>query len=330
MVGNTVSVAVNGNTAYRKGEYFDYALSTPNSGTPWYGSVTVASGSSQSSGHLYVPGSPEAFSYDLDGNLHSDGHWTYTRDAEKRLVQMVSNNSTAPPQLIKFEYDWLGRRIHKQVWNNTTGYGTAAADYHYLYDGWEPIAELSGVNNVVLQAYVWGTDLSGTLQGAGGVGGLLSLFDVNSGSVTWFAAGDRNGNVVGLPNARTGTVDANHEYGPFGELIRATGPTARTNPFRFSTKYQDDESGLLYYGYRHYNPGWPRRSTRWSSWARAGHRVSRHRGPSRVPHKAMLCPGCSRRRRGLWGCSVIGARRARLAEALGLVREHRRLWTSPG
>jgi RHS repeat-associated protein len=28
---------------------------------------------------------------------------------------------------------------------------------------------------------------------------------------------------------------------------------ARANPFRFSTKYQDDETDLLYYGYRYYN-----------------------------------------------------------------------------
>jgi len=29
---------------------------------------------------------------------------------------------------------------------------------------------------------------------------------------------------------------------------------AKANPFRFSTKYQDDETDLLYYGYRYYNP----------------------------------------------------------------------------
>jgi RHS repeat-associated protein len=28
---------------------------------------------------------------------------------------------------------------------------------------------------------------------------------------------------------------------------------AKANPFRFSTKYQDDETDLLYYGYRYYN-----------------------------------------------------------------------------
>jgi len=41
--------------------------------------------------------------------------------------------------------------------------------------------------------------------------------------------------------------------GPFGELLRATGPLARANPLRFSTKYQDDETELLYYGYRYYS-----------------------------------------------------------------------------
>jgi RHS repeat-associated protein len=29
---------------------------------------------------------------------------------------------------------------------------------------------------------------------------------------------------------------------------------AKLNPFRFSTKYQDDETDLVYYGYRFYNP----------------------------------------------------------------------------
>jgi RHS repeat-associated protein len=40
--------------------------------------------------------------------------------------------------------------------------------------------------------------------------------------------------------------------GPFGEVIRATGPMAKANPFRFSTKYQEDETDLLHFGYRYY------------------------------------------------------------------------------
>jgi RHS repeat-associated protein len=49
--------------------------------------------------------------------------------------------------------------------------------------------------------------------------------------------------------------------GPFGELLRATGPMAKANPFRFSSKYQDDETDLLYYGYRYYSAS----SGRWNS-----------------------------------------------------------------
>ena len=51
------------------------------------------------------------------------------------------------------------------------------------------------------------------------------------------------------------TTIASYEYGPFGELIRATGPMAKVNPFRFSTKFDDDESDFLYYGHRYYIPG---------------------------------------------------------------------------
>jgi RHS repeat-associated protein len=55
---------------------------------------------------------------------------------------------------------------------------------------------------------------------------------------------------------------AQYEYGPFGEPIRTTGTMANNNPFLFSTKYYDSESGLYYCGHRFYNPStgtWPNR-----------------------------------------------------------------------
>lgn len=58
------------------------------------------------------------------------------------------------------------------------------------------------------------------------------------------------------------SIQAKYKYGPFGEVIRATGPVAKANPFRFSTKYQDDETDLLYYGYRYYNASTGRWITR--------------------------------------------------------------------
>ena len=49
-------------------------------------------------------------------------------------------------------------------------------------------------------------------------------------------------------------VAAHYEYGPFGEPLAVTGAVAAEMPFRFSTKYQDSETGLYYYGYRYYDP----------------------------------------------------------------------------
>ena len=68
------------------------------------------------------------------------------------------------------------------------------------------------------------------------------------------AAYDGNGNVVGLVSPIDGTRTAEYEYNPFGGTLRATGSACDSNPFRFSTKYTDDETGLLYYGHRYYNP----------------------------------------------------------------------------
>ena len=52
----------------------------------------------------------------------------------------------------------------------------------------------------------------------------------------------------------TVSVDTEYEYSPFGEVIRSSGIYADVNTFRFSTKYLDVETGLYYYGYRHYDP----------------------------------------------------------------------------
>lgn len=80
-------------------------------------------------------------------------------------------------------------------------------------------------------------------------GGLLAI---NIGATNCFAGYDGNGNVVMLAGT-AGTNNASYGYGPFGEFVRATEPIPKTIPFRFSTKYQDDESDLLYYGCRFYN-----------------------------------------------------------------------------
>ena len=90
------------------------------------------------------------------------------------------------------------------------------------------------------------------------IGGLLEVSCYGAATTNCFSAFDGNGNVMALVNTADGMSLANYAYGPFGELIQQTGIMVRNNPIRFSTKYQDDESDLFYYGYRYYKP-----SLRW-------------------------------------------------------------------
>jgi len=251
----TASVTLNSQSTYRRGEYYRKELSVNNAAAPQWQGVTnqavEATTTNKVIGNVYVPKTPEAFVYDDDGNLLSDGRWIYTWDAENRLVVAVVNTGVGTQQYLELEYDHQGRRIGKKIWNNTTGTGQPATALKYLYDRWNLVALLNGLT--LQQSFLWGLDLSGSEQGAGGVGGLLKVTHVGAQTTNCFVAFDGNGNVAGLVNASSGSMDAQYEYGPFGEVIRATGPLAKANPFRFSTKYQDDETDLLYYGYRYYN-----------------------------------------------------------------------------
>ena len=257
----TAGVTVNGNTANRHGEYFHWPLAVNNS-SALYTNVSVISlygGHETNSGYVQVPPATETYLHDADGNLVSDGLWTNTWDAENRLIKMESLSSypTEGKRRLTFDYDAQGRRIRKQVWKNNvlnTLIWNQISDERFVYDGWNLIAKLD--TNLTSQAtFVWGLDLSGSLQGAGGVGGLLVMSEVAGGSITnaCFAAYDGNGNVAALLHIPNCSFQARYEYGPFAEPLRATGAMAKKNPFRFSTKYQDDETDLLYYGYRYYH-----------------------------------------------------------------------------
>ncbi len=250
----TNTVTINGQTAYRNQEYFRQQVPATNTNSPIWTNIIVSVGQSIT-GSLYVAQEPERFSYDADGNLTNDGRWQYVWDGENRLVQMIVNTNVGPQYKVSFAYDPLGRRIQKIVATNAFDIYTN----NFLYDGWNLIATLSPSSSVI-NSFMWGNDLSGSMQDAGGVGGLLEVSYYGASTTNCFPAYDGNGNISALINASDGSLAANYEYGPFGEVIRATGPMTKLNPFRFSTKYQDDESDLLYYGYRYLNTStgrWP-------------------------------------------------------------------------
>jgi len=199
-----------------------------------------------------LPPATQTFTYDDDGNQLTDGVWSYTWDAENRLIQMTNLTTIAADARKKlvFTYDFLGRRATKKVypWSSTNYSTTSQTDLKFLHDGWNLVSEIDSTNGIA-RSYVWGMDLGGSLQGAGGVGGLLAGKDS---TVTYFPAYDGNGNVIALIKT-DGTTSGQYEYGPFGENFRVTDTVVANNPFRSATKYTDTESGLNYYGYRYYS-----------------------------------------------------------------------------
>jgi RHS repeat-associated protein len=210
-----------------------------------------------------ITGNPNP-TYDADGNLLSGlrsplSVFTSTWNGENRMLSSTSANVAITDRRVENAYDALGRRVRKTVKFASTG--AVIEDRYFIYDGWNVIEETiaPATGPVETAEAVWGTDLSGTAQGAGGVGGLL-LRESSANGASYYHY-DGNGNVTALTSG-AGTVQAAYTYGPFGETLRAVGPFAQANPWRFSTKYQDDETGLLYYGYRFYNPTdgrWPSR-----------------------------------------------------------------------
>jgi RHS repeat-associated protein len=138
------------------------------------------------------------------------------------------------------------------------------------------LMELDGSNNPV-RKYTWGLDLAGqsgqvnSLEGAGGIGGLLAVYDLNdtpgdlNDDLKYVYAYDGNGNVVQVLDwaaaSAPAAIVAKYEYDPYGKVVASGGDYADVNPFRFSTKYWDDETGLGYWGYRYYSS----RMGRWIS-----------------------------------------------------------------
>ncbi len=115
---------------------------------------------------------------------------------------------------------------------------------------------MAAAPNTLTNYYTWGLDLSGSLQGAGGVGGLLAITSVTPGGARpaiFFPCYDANGNVTGYLDTNGVSVAA-VMYDAFGRKVSGTADAGLRLPYGFSTKYLDEETGLYYYGYRFYHP----------------------------------------------------------------------------
>jgi RHS repeat-associated protein len=148
----------------------------------------------------------------------------------------------------------LGRRVKKAVYAYGSGAWELQKEILFVYDGWNLIheKEVSAAGDPLFDNFnVWGLDLSQTIQGAGGIGGLVCR--VSGGEVRHYLY-DANGNVGQLVNPADGAITARYEYDPFGNAVFVDGVDAVGNLFRFSTKCWAEETELYYFGHRHYLP----------------------------------------------------------------------------
>ena len=171
--------------------------------------------------------------YDADGNMTSSGNgWVYTYNGENRITQATKGSTT-----VTMAYDYAGRRISKTV----TVSGVVQNSYKYVYDGFKLIAVYN--NNDLVMTFTWQPESLG----------MDVPVSMTYGGSTYYYVTDGNKNVTALLDA-SGNRVAEYIYGPFGQTVSATGAMAQINPFRFSSEFHDDETGLVYYNYRYYSP----------------------------------------------------------------------------
>jgi len=188
---------------------------------------------------------PVALAYDGNGNLTNDGLKAFSYDAENQLTNVVLTGQWKSA----FTYDGLNRRriVKNYSWSGTAWVETN--EVRYVYDG-NLVVQERDTNNQTVVTYTRGLDLSQSLQGAGGIGGLLARTDTNNST---FYHADGSGNITALIDGYE-NIAARYLYNPFGKLLGQWGPLANANEMRFSSKEWNANSGLYYYLYRFYEP----------------------------------------------------------------------------
>ncbi len=246
---------------------YSYPITPPGTSGGWvpWNTLAVLSGQGDSganpdakaekSGAVWVPPISESFTYDAAGNRESSALWNYGWNAKNELVRARTknhNNHLTPQGYdITNAYDAEGRRFSKKVNRYQNGSIVEQKIITFLHDGDDLIYErhqLSSGLTILERKYVWGPDL------AGGAGGLLLIREtIGNSTIDLYPLYDGTGHVIALADS-TGALQAEYAYGPFGETIYARGPKASSCPFRYATKYYDEETGLYNFGIRFLDP----------------------------------------------------------------------------
>ena len=165
-----------------------------------------------------------SYTYDNNGNMltRSDGT-QFTWDVENRLTQVTQPGGGT----VTFEYDPFGRRIQKS---------SAAGTTNYVYDGANVAVELDASGSVLAE-YTQGPSIDEPLA-------------MQRNGLTAFYQADGLGSITSLTDTFGAATDS-YAYSSFGSTIISGGTT---NPYRYTGREWDAETGLYYYRARYYDP----------------------------------------------------------------------------
>ena len=189
------------------------------------------------------------YEYDAAGNLTRDDTHTYYWDYENRLtkVKRVSDSS----DVAEYTYDASMRRVEKVDY---------AADpdttSQFFYDGWEVIEERDD-GGALAATYILGPGMDEPV---------LMNRDATD---YWYMQNPLNGSVVALVDS-SGTIQEAYAYRAYGQSTVLTGAgndgnwftaddattsaSALGNPYRYTARRYDEETGLMYFRLRMYQP----------------------------------------------------------------------------
>ena len=170
------------------------------------------------------------YGYDNNGNMTSktDANAAttgYTWDFENRQTSVALPGTGGT---VSFKYDPFGRRVQKNSSSGTTV---------YAYDGASIADEYDGTGNVEAQ-YAQGAAIDEPLA-------------MNrAGTIAYYHA-DGVGSITSLTD-NTGSALAAYTRDSFGKSLSSAGTLV--NPFRYTAREWDSETGLYYYRARYYDP----------------------------------------------------------------------------
>jgi len=237
--GATTNVTVNGSAASRYNDNtFALAGFTVTNGNNTFTAIAQdAYGRKDTNSTSFNLPSTVSFLYDSNGNLTSDGTRGFDYDDENQVTRVTVTNSWKS----EFTYDGkFRRRVRKEFsWQN--GSWVATSEVHYIYDGNVVIQERTALN---VPQVTYTRTASRLLARS-------DMTDVTPIHIYFHI--DGNANVTAMVNSQQ-IVVAKYVYDPFGNVLSKTGPLAEANTYRFSSQEYHQNSGLLLYLRRAYDP----------------------------------------------------------------------------